>query len=359
LLHPARRPVRFGELHRFQIHCAKCCNTQLVAAAHLGREIVETDFGGSRAFGSLPGEFTIRAYLKNTLLTARDGGHHSIDALVTSATSIGPNERFRLEGFQPDFTLIRTAGNFFVSARGAGGIGGNGSDDSQTFQTERTALADDALFRVEGPSAAGTFTIRTFNGHFVTALGGGGKSTRAFHTDATKALSWEFFYILKTGDLGSGFQYAIRPSGTGNIPGRGDVVSYLTARDGGGRTREAMTAFSGLQAFSKFRLIRQPNGSFALKTANGINFVTAEGGGGLAHGTPQADNLQTNRTVAQAWEQFRIVDTGGGVYTIQTDSGFFLAVGPGFSTFSTRISDPDAAPSIGYNAKFEFVMLGL
>jgi hypothetical protein len=34
-------------------------------------------------------------------------------------------------------------------------------------------------------------------------------------------------------------------------------------------------------------------------------------------------------------------------------------VGPGSSTISTRISDPNAAPSINYNAYFELVMTGL
>ena len=34
------------------------------------------------AFGSLPGDFAIRSYLKNTPFTARDGGHHSIDAVI-------------------------------------------------------------------------------------------------------------------------------------------------------------------------------------------------------------------------------------------------------------------------------------
>jgi hypothetical protein len=318
----------------------------------------ETDMPNPPAFGALPGDFAIRTYLKNTLLTARDGGHHSIDALMTGATSVGPNERFKMEGFQPDYTILRTAGGFYLTARGAGGIGGN-DDDTQTFQTERTVLADDALFRLEGPGGSGTFTIGTFNGRFVTALGGGGKTTRAFHTDATRASTWELFYVLKGGDLGSGYQYAIRPAGTGNVPGQGDVPSFVTALGGGGRTRQAMTAHSGLGPASKFRLIRQGDGSYALQTSNGINYVTAVGGGGLAHGTTDADNLQTNRTQVQAWEQFRVVDQGDCTYTFQTVSGFYLAVGPGFETFSTRISDPNAAPSIGYNARFELMMLGL
>jgi hypothetical protein len=310
------------------------------------------------AFGPLPGEFALKTYLRGTPVSARDGGHHSIDALITLPSVLGPYQKFRLESMQPDFTTFKTAGNYYVSARGGGGTGGS-SDDSQTFQTERQIIADDALFRVDGPSANGTSTVKTWTGNFVTALGGGGKSTRAFHTDAVQARSWELFYLVKAGDLGDGYKYAIRPVGTGNVEGQGDVPRFLSAIGGGGRTTHTMTATGGFQDTARFTLLRQPNGTYALQTSNGRNFVTAEGGGGLAHGSPQSDNVQTNRTVAQAWEQFKIEDQGMGVYTIQTVSGFYLAVGPGFDTFSTRISFPDEAPSIGYNAKFELLMLGV
>ncbi|GKS57225.1 hypothetical protein YTPLAS18_07520 [Nitrospira sp.] len=305
------------------------------------------------AFGTLPGEFAIRSYLQNTPWTARDGGHHSIDAVITVPSVIGPNQRFKLASVQPDFTTIQTSGGYYVSA--VDGLGGP-PNVTQPVQTElRTPQNDIALFRVDGPSAAGTFTVKSYGGHFLTALGGGGKANDAFHTDATKAQSWEMYYFLKCGDLGTGYQYAIRPTGTGNIPGKGDFVSFLTAQGGGGRTTQAMTAYSGYQAASRFKLIRQSNGSYALQTSNGVNYLTAVNGGGLASG----DNLQTNRTQVQAWETFKIVEQSNCSYTIQTVSGFYLAVGPGSSTISTRISDPNAAPTIGYNAKFELIMVGL
>jgi hypothetical protein len=198
-----------------------------------------------------PGEFVFRTYLKNHLITARDGGHHSIDALVSNATSIGPNEKFTLELTSSNVdTTIKTAGGFYLSARNGGGIGG-GQDDTQTFQTERTVPAADAVFRLRGPATNGVWTIETVNHHFVTALGGGGKSTRAFHTDATNPSTWESFYVLKCGDLGTGFQYAIRPAGTGNVPGQGEKVSFLTAVGGGNRIHVAMTVNGPFQFQSK------------------------------------------------------------------------------------------------------------
>jgi hypothetical protein len=51
-----------------------------------------------------------------------------------------------------------------------------------------------------------------------------------------------------------------------------------------------------------------------------------------------------------------------GTYTIQTVSGFYLAVNTevlqATGGISTRISFPDAAPQIGYTAKFELMMIG-
>lgn len=306
------------------------------------------------AFGLLPGEFAIRTYLTNNYLTARDGGRHTIDAVITAGTTLGPNEKFKLTTFQPDFTIIQTLPGYFVSAVGGGGLGGN-FDASQVLQTERTSIADDALFRLVGPNVGGGSNIGTFNGHLLTALGGGGKTTRAFHTDATVANTWEAFWVLKSGDLGSGYTYAIRPAGTG-VPGA--VVNFLTALGGGGQTTNAMTHFSGLFSDSYFKLIRLDDGSYALQTSNGFNYVTAVNGGGLANG----NNLHTDATQIRAWEKFKIVDQGDGTYTIQTVSGFFLAVRTAVlqSTggISTRISDPNAAPQIGYTAKFELMMIG-
>jgi hypothetical protein len=190
------------------------------------------------------------------------------------------------------------------------------------LQTERTSLADDALFVLDGPGVAGGSTIGTFNRHLLTALGGGGsKTSNAFHTDATVASTWETFFVLKSGDLGSGYRYAIRPTGTG---GPGEVVNFLTALGGGGRGAKdypAITHFRGLGSDSLFTVIRLTDGSYALQTRSG-NYVTAVGGGGIARG----DNLHTDATQIQAWEKFKLVDQGDGTCTIQTVSGFYLAV---------------------------------
>jgi hypothetical protein len=290
--------------------------------------------------GELPGQVAI---LTGGWVSARDGGHHSIDALTTSATSIGPNERFTVEKIGPDYTLFKTRGGYYVSAAGGGGWTPANSD-TQTMQTERTSPASDALFSVHSINGAlsNPFTIQTYYGYYLTAENGGGKSTSAFRSDATTAATtYEWFSFFHCGDLGDGYDYAIVAP----------LQGTLGAAYGGGLVKNALNLYGG-----KFKFIRQDDGSYALQTSNGVNYVTAINGGGLAHGTATTDNLVTDRTQIQAWEKFRIVDQGNCNYTIQTSSGYFVAfAAPGNgngSFFSTDISDPAAAPSIDYSAYF-------
>lgn len=311
------------------------------------------------AFGTLPGEFAIKT--GKGYFTARDGGHHSIDAVTTAATAIGANEKFRLASVQPSFTIIQTAGGYYLTA--VGGMGG-GSDPSRVVQTEVTSptQTDSELFRFQtngGPLGVQFFaqyTIQTFGGYFLTALGGGGKATGAFHSDARKASGWEVYELVKCGDLGSGYDYVISAAGY--------PTSALMAPGGGGRVKPGFilaNLFNGASdseiEWTRIKLIRQSDGSYALQTSNGINYVTAIRGGGIAHSPADWDNLVTDRTQVQAWERFKILDRGDCTYTIQTVDGWYVAYGPSWD-ISTRISDPNAAPKIGYNPLFKLRMRG-
>ncbi|HJT21148.1 MAG TPA: hypothetical protein VJ746_11795 [Nitrospira sp.] len=301
----------------------------------------------------LPGEFAIRTASKKTYLTARDGGHHTIDAVVTAATTPGPDEKFKV-AVQPVVTdlnhtlsTIQTARGYYLSI--VWGMGGQ-YDPSQVVQTEVTSpqQTDGILLwsRSTIPGVA-AYTIQpSAGGYFLTALGGGGKTTGAFHSDATLAKDWEYFTFVKCGDLGSGLLYTMTPKGH-----EGDSNSMLGAAYGGGQVKNAVIRGGHLD-WLLFRLIQQSDGSYAIQTSNHVNYVTAVGGGGLASG----DNVHTDATQVQAWEKFRIVDRGDCAYTIQTVSGWYLAVS-GNGAISTRISDPNAAPSIGYTATFELMMV--
>jgi hypothetical protein len=63
---------------------------------------------------------------------------------------------------------------------------------------------------------------------------------------------------------------------------------------------------------AQLRFVRQGDGSFALQTPNGLNYLRAIQGGRLASG----DNLATDRTQVQAWEKFQVTDDGHCMYTI-------------------------------------------
>jgi hypothetical protein len=174
---------------------------------------------------------------------------------------------------------------------------------------------------------------------------------------------WEEFRVVKCGDIGDGYSYAI-------IPSNG---AMLTAEYGGGR----IDGYSIVQGYaydepddaswSRFTLLRQPDGSYAMRTASG-NYVTAVGGGGLVQEYLECDTggwgacldsvsdvFHTDATQVSSWERFRVVDTGDCHYALQTTSGFY--VGMYLSShgwmFTTRRS------SISANEKFELVMGGL
>ena len=41
----------------------------------------------------------------------------------------------------------------------------------------------------------GVYAIQTINGHYLTAVGGGGRTTDTIHSDATRVGSWERFRV--------------------------------------------------------------------------------------------------------------------------------------------------------------------
>ncbi len=312
---------------------------------------------------TLPGEFIIRTYVKNTLLTAHDGGPDAVDAVVTTATSIGPNERFKLTLTPPNDVTFQTSGGHYLSA--AGNIRPGNGDPRKALQAYATSTDSIGTthFRLVNPFRRpghtnivlpwmGYFTFQTAGDYFLTAVGGGGQSTAAFHTDALHTKEWEFFWVLKCGDLGSGYKYSFRPAGTGS-PGQPKERWLYTHYWGEGR----MSTYFSVIA-TGYKLIRQDDGSyaFALEFSKAshlpVTYLTPVGGGDVAHG----DVLHTDAKEVKAWEKFRVVDRGDCTYTIQTVKNWFLGVNLKTGEPSTSISDPDAAPSIGYAARFELVI---
>jgi hypothetical protein len=150
------------------------------------------------------------------------------------------------------------------------------------------ALAATGVVALGSPaSAASTCSIQTVNTrNFLTAVGGGGRTTDVIHTNATVARSWEQFTLVPVGD---GVHYGLRTL-TGN---------YLTAVGGGGRTTDTIHSdATRLQAWEEFSIIRWGGDGFAIQTIDG-HYVTAVGGGGRT-----TDVIHTNATVVQSWELF-------------------------------------------------------
>jgi hypothetical protein len=72
--------------------------------------------------------------------------------------------------------------------------------------------------------------IQAFDGHYLTAVGGGGRTYDVIHSNATKALAWEKFTLVDSDAGTPNITYGIRTK-TGN---------YLTAVDGGGRIQNVI-----------------------------------------------------------------------------------------------------------------------
>ena len=133
-------------------------------------------------------------------------------------------------------------------------------------------------------------TLKTINGHYLTAVGGGGRTTDVIHTDATVPRAWEKFTLVDSGD-GSPIHYGIQTSNG----------HYLTAVGGGGRTTDVIHSdATSLLGWEKFTLVGQSNGKYAIQTSNG-HYLTAVGGGGRT-----TDTIHSDATAVRAWEEFTV-----------------------------------------------------
>lgn len=134
-------------------------------------------------------------------------------------------------------------------------------------------------------------TFRTVNGHYLTAVGGGGRVTDVIHSDATRLGTWERFTLVDS-DAGTPLiQYGIR-----TMNGH-----YLTAVSGGGRTVDSLhTDATNLLGWEKFTLVPLGGSDYAIQTTTG-NYLTAVGGGGRV-----SDVIHTDATRIGAWEKFSV-----------------------------------------------------
>jgi hypothetical protein len=263
-----------------------------------------------------------------------------LDTGTTTPSPVGAFELFNVykEGTANLFAFQTSNGNFITAVDG-GGL------TTDVLHTDAVSVGAWEQFRIAqtGPSGAFSVSIQTHSNNFLTAVGLGGKTTDAIHSDATKVGSWETFFIRKCGNLSpNASQYFIVDASKNQA---------IAARGGGGQTQNTIQ-FAGTNGnipldWARFTIVPQSNGSYALQTING-NYVTAVDGGGLDYGTESSDNIHTDATVADAWEQFYIASPfADGSWVIQTSKGYYLGKrtfgGAAEGEYSTDISDLSAA----------------
>lgn len=138
-----------------------------------------------------------------------------------------------------------------------------------------------------------TCAVMTSNGHYLTAVGGGGRTSDVLHTDATQVGAWEKFILVDSGDGSSNIHYGLKTANG----------HYLTAVDGGGRIADVIHSdATQIQDWEKFTMISLGFGVYAIQTING-HYLTATGGGGNTANEP----IHSDATEANGWEQFRLI----------------------------------------------------
>jgi hypothetical protein len=162
--------------------------------------------------------------------------------------------------------------------------------------------------------------IRVSDGHYLWfAFPNAVSRNPVIRTDAKKTdytfNSQAMFKFYKCGDPGADRFYQIAFA-SGTDPGQDR--NYLIDLEGAVRLKKDRPVGHGN---TLFRLIRQPDGSFALQGGSG-RFVTAVGGGDRISDPV----LETNRTQVQDWEKFRLWAAHDCAYAFQTMSGHWIGL---------------------------------
>lgn len=263
--------------------------------------------------GTLPGDYAFKNAVTNEYLSASNG-------TLRATKTLGANERFRLSEPSSDGVVkpkrIQVPTGGFVTAAG----------ESPPQITFTASTADDTLFSLyQGQDTyAGAYRpiSKKFSTYGITQPGLVGKPADSVIL-LNDGSARSYFWVLKCGDVASGRTYSLRAAGTKSI-----VLTYD-------------------------RLVRQPDGTYAIESPSAKNpYYSARDGGGLS---PGRDPVVWRATV-RADETWKLVDQGDCTYALQTSKGWHLGVKADETTkVTTRISDPNAAPSIGYVAKFELI----
>jgi len=153
-----------------------------------------------------------------------------------------------------------------------------------------------------------TVTIKTTNGHFLTAVNGGGvggpntgSNSSAVHTDAKSIGSWETLTCAFSGP---------------NVTFQTQDGHFITAVNGGGMGGANANPFqihtdaAAAGAWGTFTLVPVGGSRCALKTLNGYYLTAVNGGGWGNTDTANKFPIHTNATKAGVWETFTLTTSG-------------------------------------------------
>jgi hypothetical protein len=134
--------------------------------------------------------------------------------------------------------------------------------------------------------------LGTVNGNYLTAVGGGGRTSDVLHTNATRVGAWEKFTLI---DAGDSIHFGLRTS----------QGYFLTAVDSGGRTTDVIHSnATSLQGWEEFTFASVAGGGTnpgSIQALDG-HFLTAVSGGGRT-----TDVIHSNATRVGSWERFNFI----------------------------------------------------
>ena len=147
--------------------------------------------------------------------------------------------------------------------------------------------------------------IQTQNGHYLTAVNGGGlggpnsgPGATALHTDARKIGPWERFTVVWVNKAERKFALKTVKS------------TYVTAVNGGGiggpndGRSPVHTDATTIGPWEGFEITLLPGNHAVIRTSDGRHFLTAVNGGGF--GGPNDVPIHTDATKIGAWEVFSL-----------------------------------------------------
>ena len=131
---------------------------------------------------------------RGSFVTAVGGGGRTVDVMHTNVTSIGEYEKFVLIPVGDGVHLaLKTRIGYYVTPENSGGLTHNQIHD--VLHTNATVIQNWEKFQFVYQSD-GTYGIRAWDGHYLTAVDGGGRTTDTFDTNRSSVNSWEKFRLI-------------------------------------------------------------------------------------------------------------------------------------------------------------------